>query len=277
MLKMNTKYDKRVQEQQKEQIEKETGRRFQRLSSGIRTIDDVCIEPCTRNFIVASVGSGKSTLASHILERYYKKYPHHRIYIIDYKERFFPKQIDKNEPGYGWLFPFGCGAWEQGRKQGVTINARLGNHPIRWSLPRGGAVVIQGEDQIKAFYPWAFQHHDIKQPMVVFLDESFDTMSGNRADPNLRRLIQMGRELGIGTLVINQRPHYIDRTFITEADRLFYGHLNSEQDRIFVLDETGLRDKGVSELKIPKFHWWSIDQSNPDNDFFFKFKEKGMK
>ena len=233
----------------------------------LHSINDVIVEPSTRNFIVASVGSGKSTLGCVILDKYHEIYPNHRIYIVDYKRRFF----SDSDNDHARLFPYGTHATIMGRREGVIVNGKLGNHPAQWIMPRGGVRIIQDEESAEYFCEWIFNHHDIRRPVLIYFDETFDIMgSGHRANPALRRIIQMGRELGIGLLLINQRPSWIDRTFMTEADVIYYGQLHSRNDRLYVLEETAVREKfGIDDSPVPPFCWWKINQKNPDESFYF--------
>lgn len=203
--------------------------------------------PKTRNFLVGSVGSGKSTIGATLLEHYHWYYPKHEIYIIDPKERFFSDTTDSK-----LLFPDGVKAVNHGRMDGVTVNARLLKDVNDF---RYGASVclVQDADQVDELLQWVWKHHDVRKPTLLYFDESVDYGTSRYINPYLKRIIQMGREKGIGHLTINQRPKDIPQIFLSESERLYVMYLGDDYDRKRIVDVVNVPDKRQFEEPMPQY------------------------
>ena len=198
--------------------------------------------PCSRNLIVGSVGSGKSTVGATLLEWYHAFHPTHSIYIIDPKRRFIPIRDDS-----AFLFPEGVSAKNHGRVNGVSVNARLLTS-VPLFVPKEPVVyLIHSQGLALRMFDWLFKHSNVRRPVLIYNDESLDIHRGNLVDYRFKRIIQMGREKGLGHVTINQRPKRIDTTLISESDRLYVGNLNNVNDRIALAETANLRDakKGI--------------------------------
>ena len=204
-------------------------------------------KPKTRNFLVGSVGSGKSTVGATLLEHYHWYYPKHEIYIIDPKERFFSDKSDSS-----LLFPDGVKAINHGRMDGVTVNARFLEHADDFRFG-DTCFVIQNQDEVSKLLDWVWKHHDVRQPKLLYFDESVDYGSSRYIDPGLKRIIQMGREKGIGHLTINQRPKDIPQIFLSESERLYVMYLGDDYDRKRIVDVINVPDKKQFERPMPQY------------------------
>lgn len=214
--------------------------------------------PRSRTLIVGSVGSGKSTLGAALLESYHGLHPLHRIFIIDPKERFVPRQYET-----GRIFPFGFTARRHTRVDGVTVNAVHIRGLVGYRWPKDETVfLIQDEDKALEAFEWLYRNHDVRKPILIYNDESFDIHNkAGLVDPSFRKIIQMGREKGLGHITINQRPARIDRTLITESDYLYVGRLNSLSDRKRISEEANILNQRDLWQPMPKRCFWFIDQA----------------
>lgn len=227
-------------------------------------------KPFTRSLIVGSVGTGKSTIGCSILESYHKFFPSHEIYIIDPKQRFFAKKKDKENTSTK-IFPDGFIATNHGRRDGVAVYAQNLRFADELRSKKQKVFICQDPDECIGLFSWMFTNHDIrKRKMLCYLDESFDFVKNVRANPELRKLIQMGRELGIGMVIVNQRPSYIDATFISEANRLYIGTLHNSNDRKRLAETVAI--PRAKELLVPmeKHTFWMINQNKPEGSFQFR-------
>lgn len=227
----------------------------------------------SRSFIVAWTGSGKSTLAAALLEEYHRLHPRHVLYLIDPKRRFVPVEIPSQDDYTGPIFPDGPASQNFGRRDGVAV---VGDFLTKARTPpdRGPAVfVVQDEASIHELCEWLYKHATVRRPSLLFADESFDLVSRRQHDP-FRRLIQQGREIGVGSVVINQRPANIDQTWITESQQLYVGRLTKPEDRDRMVKASAVEQAWPILAKpIPKFQWVYIDQ---ENERFTRFRLTGV-
>lgn len=182
---------------------------------------EVTPRPRSRTLILGATGSGKSTLGCTLLESYHEQHPRDVIYIMDPKERFVPRDNDSTR-----LFPDGPTARIHGRVEGVAVNAVLLRNPygFRWDHER--CFLVQDWDKITETLDYLWANHDVRRPVMVYNDESLELHNeAARIHPSMRRLIQMGREKGLGHITISQRPMGIGKTLRTETDKLFIGCL----------------------------------------------------
>lgn len=221
--------------------------------------------PRSRNLIVGSVGSGKSTVGASLLESYHSDHPGHRIYLVDPKHRFVPVQAKT-----GRVFPEGTTARNHGRVDGVSVNARLLRDVdgYRWENDR--IFLVQDHAKTLELYSYLFEHADVRQPVMVYNDESFDMHRAGQVDWRFRRLVQMGREKGIGHITVNQRPKRIDVTLISESERLYVGTLHNVNDRKALADTVSVPNAKELLVPMPQHVFWMIDQSRPENSVKFR-------
>lgn len=231
------------------------------------SIYDVLPQPRQRAFIVGATGSGKSTLAVALLEAYHRRFPLHVLYIVDPKRRFVAVDVDdidsqRQNHSPLPLFPDGFAARVHGKREGVAVHGDYMDRPRRPPEGESAVYVVQDEEVQHALYDWLYEHSDVRRPSLLYLDESFDLQKATRADPSFRRLLQQGREIGVGAWVINQRPKWIDATFITEAQHLFIGRLARLDDRKALADAV-MDEQAADEVlePLPPYWWLWIDQS----------------
>lgn len=223
-------------------------------------------EPKSRNLVVGSVGSGKSTLGCSLLDTYHRLYPHHGVYIIDPKHRFVPVSSED-----GSLFPEGYTARNHGRIEGVATSARL-VRVINRRLLQPGAYLIHSLGDALMLYGYLFQHADVRRPVMLYNDESMDQHKNGLLDYRMKRVIQMGREKGMGHITLNQRPKRIDVTLISESERLYVGTLHNVNDRKALADTVAVPDARRLLTAMPMHQFWMIDQVHPERSKRFTLK-----
>jgi ABC-type dipeptide/oligopeptide/nickel transport system ATPase component len=116
---------------------------------------------------------------------------------------------------------------------------------------------VEGYDEV---YEWAYRTsqklHDKgqKQTVLVYTDETFQTMRGTKAPDWQRNAITCGRELGMGMIFASQRPRGIDPRVLTECESMACFHLRKHEDRKAVADAMGDEVMTVP----PKFAFWWV-------------------
>lgn len=227
-------------------------------------------QPKSRTFIVGATGTGKSTLAAALLDRYALDHPTHRIALIDSKHRFTTKW-DERSPH---LFPWGFRERNFGRRDQVPVQARILKGPPGFLAKDDLAFIVPGESA-DGFFQWLYRKADIRRPWQVFIDESVDFMAAVRAMFSLRRLIQQGRELGVGLTILHQRPAWVDQTFFSEARAIIAGSLYHPDDlaRMRKLcPRESLRPQ--FQHALPARTWAYLDQQQPEGSRLFTFQLK---
>jgi hypothetical protein len=210
-------------------------------------------------------------LGAFLLDGILRRVPSSIIYIVDPKRRFIAYEPSK-EGTHRSHFPHGFAARLHEDRRGVGVFATT-IEPWTKLGGRGRLFLVQDEAKTEELFTYLYRHADAREAVFLYLDESFDVMQGIRANRDLRRLIQQGGELNVGTIIINQRPRFIDATFITESEYLYIGHLRRLDDRKFlaenVLDE---RTAGLVQQVQPLYTWVYINQIEPEKSFRFKLK-----
>jgi hypothetical protein len=138
---------------------------------------------------------------------------------------------------------------------------------------KGRLILVQDEAKTDELFTYLYRHADAREAVFVYLDESFDVMQGVRANKDLRRLIQQGGELNVGTIIINQRPKWVDATFVSESEYLYVGHLRRFDDRKFLAEN--VLDERTEQLVLqvqPLYTWVFINQIDPGKSFRFRLK-----
>lgn len=108
---------------------------------------------------------------------------------------------------------------------------------------------------------YLFRHFTELSGIDAYIDEVSDFHSdGGRAFNGLRALLRKGRSRGITTLMSTQRPVFLSRFALTEAQQLYIFHLSHEDDRK-ALDKVipGFRDKPNPRPKSYRF--WHYNAS----------------
>lgn len=118
-------------------------------------------------------------------------------------------------------------------------------------------------------FEWAFTNADVRRPILFYNDESMDLHRNGVVDYRFKRIIQMGREKGLGHITINQRPKRIDVTLISESERIYVGTLHNINDRKALYETVAIPDaKRLLEPMDPHV-FWMIDQKEPRNSHRF--------
>jgi len=225
-------------------------------------------KPKSRSLIVGSVGSGKSTVGATLLEAYHSYYPTHRIYIIDPKHRFVARRYDT-----GRIFPEGVTARNHGRIDGVAVNGRLLVNADGYRWPHDRIFVVQDLRKTLHLFDWLFDKSDVREPVMIYNDESLDMHRNNQMDWRMGRIVQMGREKGIGHMTVSQRPKRIDMRFISESERLYVGTLHNVNDRKALADTVSVPDAKRLLVPMERHVFWMIDQADPSNSQRFMVRE----
>ncbi len=218
---------------------------------------------CRATFL-GSTGTGKSTLEAALLEHYRLFYPAHPIILADPKRRFFPV----HDPHSRALFPRGYHRQNFGRRDGVHINARRVEKPVK--LRPGSTVVVQDVRAMLEWCNWLYHNADVRLPTLLVFDEALQFQRGNQVLFPLRRLIQEGRELGIGIWVVHQRPRRLDTRHISESERLYIGNLYHEDDRKYLMKEAATDLSRWLAKPFPPYTFMMANQAHPDQSVFIR-------
>lgn len=105
-----------------------------------------------------------------------------------------------------------------------------------------------------------FRHFTELPGIDAYIDEVSDFHSdGGRAFKGLRALLRKGRSRGITSLMSTQRPVFLSRFALTEAQQIYIFHLSHEDDRKS-LDKVipGFKDKPNTPPKSYRFWHYSV-------------------
>ncbi|PWT73351.1 MAG: hypothetical protein C5B59_13680 [Bacteroidetes bacterium] len=208
-------------------------------------------EPCTRSFICGWTGAGKSTLLEVLLNGYNAYHPGHWLFIIDPKGRYLPVEAESDFEQN--LFPDGYDSIVHGRRRVVPVIGSVMGKPRTPKEGEGVLVVRENSDALR-FFDWLLEHSDVNHPSLVCMDESIEVMHGVQAHKSFRRITQMGRERGIGCIILNQRPTYIDGTWLSESQYVYCGTLIKANDIRRVIDNVKAPDAEEKLLSIENDH-----------------------
>jgi len=226
--------------------------------------------PRTRSFILGATGSGKSTLVDDLVEEYHRLHPTHLLWIIDPKPELFPER--KKEYGRR-VFPLGTLPVIRKGREGIVCNGRLINEPDGFKWRDETVFVIQSVSKALAFLRYRLAHPDVVHPCLVVFLESMHFIGHARADVEVRQVLQLGRQLGMGAMLIHQTPTWVDGTFMSESDRLYVGHLRKLDHRKRVVESVALQDARRFMDAVPPRFWWMIDQATGRAYYFSLNKE----
>lgn len=215
--------------------------------------------------MVGSVGSGKSTVGAALLECYHKFYPSHPVYIIDPKHRFVVGQYKTTA-----IFPDGTTARNHGRVEGVTVNGYLLKTFDGYRRHNASVFVIQDVGLALQTFDRLFKKSDVRKPVMIYNDESMDFHRNGLVDYRFKRIIQMGREKGLGHITINQRPKRIDTTLISESERLYVGTLHNINDRKALEETVSIPNSKNLLIPMERHVFWMIDQVKPEFSMRFR-------
>lgn len=227
-------------------------------------INHLVPEQAKRSLTLAATRSGKSTLESAILEAYHRAYPNDQIFIGDPKRRFFARKRKDGEPDR--VFADGFHARIVGKRRGVPVYGKLltSAHGLNHDA---SVFIVQDDDRLKRLFRELYERADARRNCLLYLDESFDVMSGYKANRDLRRLIQEGGEIGVGVRIINQRPRDIDRIFLTESEYLTVGTIRHPDDLVYLRKNVD-GDPRLFARPLPPYHWLHFNRLNSQTHLF---------
>lgn len=182
-----------------------------------------------RMLIAGQTGSGKTTFATWLLQRL-DRYP--RI-ILDTKVEPKFKAMPESLVVLTW-------------PEAVRAVRRI--RPPRHIVLRPPVAVASDwealDDLLKAHY------HDMRG-LPVYIDEVYQVHNGGRAGPGLVGLLTRGRSRGITTIMSTQRPLWLSRYALTEAQRFAVFRLLDRQDRRRIGEVTPYPVDAV----LPRYQW----------------------
>jgi hypothetical protein len=183
--------------------------------------NEIAIEADERSYIVGRTRSGKSTLARYLLRS--------------------PRRLVACDPKRS------LGDWKLESWNRETREALLEGRDVRVRVtPEPGA---KPEEFWETILRTVFNAGDC----ILYVDEVYlltESESPTGYPPALRDIWTGGGEQGIGAFAISQRPRFIPKYLISEAEHFFVFRLLLEADRQYVADFTHPR----LEQKIPLEH-----------------------
>lgn len=196
-------------------------------------LDKLRPKPDQRMMITGASGSGKTTLARHLL------YPYKEVLVIDPKCTYGGKE---GEAGFRMV-----------RTPGQLSRLRASVKKIQYR-PDVEYQNVKGYD---AVYEWAYRRGGI----MVYTDETFQTMHGSHSPDYQRACITCGRELGVGMIFSSQRPSGIDLRVFTEAEVLAMFELRYGSDVKRMAELMG--DEVKAPLEPFHFYFWRAGMRHP--------------
>ena len=176
-------------------------------------LKDIRPKPTERMLLVGATGTGKTTLARKLLQSYDGD-EHQAVIVIDPKCTYDPQ--DK-------------------RYKLVQSPAALIWHGKSEYIHYRPGPEYQNVGDYDRVYKWIYK---IKK-ILVYTDETYLTMRGNKSPDWQRACVTCGRELGIGMVFATQRPSGIDLRIYTESEHKICFYLAHDDDRKRMAQEMG--------------------------------------
>jgi energy-coupling factor transporter ATP-binding protein EcfA2 len=177
-------------------------------------LKDIRPKSTERMLLVGATGTGKTTLARKLIQSHIADNKKHPVIIIDPKCTYDPED-DRFKLVTS---PFAL-RW-QGRQQFIHYR------------PAPDYQDVKSYDSV---YKWIFARKEI----LVYTDETYMTMRGQRSPQWQTACVTCGRELGIGMLFATQRPSGIDLRIYTESEHKICFYLAHDDDRKRMAQEMG--------------------------------------
>jgi energy-coupling factor transporter ATP-binding protein EcfA2 len=177
-------------------------------------LKDICPKMTERMLLVGATGTGKTTLARKLIQSIIADNKKHPVIIIDPKCTYDPEddrfKLIHSPLSLKW----------SGRNQFIHYR------------PSPECQDVKSYD---AVYKWIFARKEI----LVYTDETYMTMRGQRSPQWQTACVTCGRELGIGMLFATQRPSGIDLRIYTESEHKVCFYLAHDEDRKRMAQEMG--------------------------------------
>lgn len=203
-------------------------------------LQPVKIEGSDRVFLCGMTGSGKTFWAMHMLAAL------PRLIVVDSKHS---DEIAKWD-------------WRDGDKNSVRL------------LERGRAVRVRVHDDGEALDWMGRAYH--AGGTVVYIDEVVLLVpQGTRSPIELQQIWRAGRERGVGGWVATQRPSWLPRELLSEAEWSVMFRLKLEDDRKTMAKDGGLGD--VALQPITDEHGFLISRVNWEKPQYYSALSAGMK
>lgn len=211
--------------------------------------DDIAIHVdangADRALLVGATGTGKSTAAGVLIDMFYEDYvrpkkkrskPRGRILVVDTKPRWRPAyEADGSAASRRYA------KWLPGN---VISHSRLVSRTSDWDLAWStgdGVVLLQNNDmEHDALISWCvemmtkfFRGQSYKEPSLLVIDEGMDFFGSTgvaRYGNIVQRVVRAGREKGLASLILVQRPKTINVQIITESNYLMLFHIKFDED-----------------------------------------------
>lgn len=188
-----------------------------------------------RGLIVGQTGSGKTAFACHMLAN------HPRAPVIIYDTKIEPK-FD--------ALPRTVITSDMREAKDLSYDEEIYN--IVYRPPLGVAVDPELMDSALTNHYYNLAHCD------AYIDELYTFANNGRAGPGILALLTRGRSKGITTIMATQRPSWIPRICLTEAQRYYIFRLSDRQDVKRLGDVLPDFDR-LYNRRLPRYDWYFYD------------------
>jgi hypothetical protein len=192
-----------------------------------------------RALIVGQTGSGKTAFAAWLLRRL----PGSPVIVYDTKEEdkfaaLVPHRIVETVP--------------------EMIDA-VDDETVDYVIVRPPVSALR---EPEALDEYLMVHYERFRKIAAYVDEAYTFHKNGQAGPGLIALMTRGRSRGITTLLSTQRPAWISRFCVTEAQRLYVFRLTDKADKKRIGDVV---PEFADMPNPPKhgFYWYETGQDAP--------------
>lgn len=180
--------------------------------------------------IVGQTGSGKTTFAVWLLERL----PNSPVLIYDTKEE--PKFLTLKKSAVAYTF-----------REVIELST---DHGIDYIVFRPPVRMLSDP---RALDNYLLVHYQHLRGVDAYIDELYSFHNHGNAGPGLVALYTRGRSRGITTIASTQRPAWISKFSMSEAQLFYQFFLSIASDRKTLADATGI----VPLENPPKHSFWA--------------------
>lgn len=201
-----------------------------------------------RGLIVGQTGSGKSVM----LQEQCRHAPISPVIIYDTKgdDGFFDVPTDEEEISViESLDDFKRYTKQPRRKWSDYLLIRPNNHEV-------------GEPKILDQY--LLHHYDRCKQSYCMIDEAYQMHENGKAGPGLLGIYTRGRSQGISAVACTQRPKWVSRFLLTEAQKIYIYSLTDIDDR----KRMGEISPYPWKKRVDKFHFYYYKQGEEFGTLF---------